>query len=174
VGNFTRTWRLIERLFPGSQEVPSFVGTAIQPVWDTMGLRVGETLLRRQRLTLAAVGSGFDDVTFQGPAPGRAQVPASISGFTSDPLGCAVTLMIVLNSTPPDAWGRWEDGLLETRTTLPLLAGGSAAVLRFPGAPPIFQGNSLQLRFHGVVPPGTLFGEYFYFDVPAELVTLVP
>jgi hypothetical protein len=166
MGTFTRPSRLIERLFPGNVEVPGTVGTFVQPVWDMLGLRLGEVRFRSQRVQ--GIGTGADlPLPLEEPPTGFAQLPQSLGGYHDSATAIAATSSIIVTGSLPDVWGIWN---------LAGNIGGTLVGAELTGALPLLQvvthGNAFRPAWRKLPVGVTGIFDYLWLEVPTELVLL--
>ena len=180
---FSRSWRLLQLLFPGAFEggTPQAINPDIQPVWDAFRLAPGECLLRSSRITDTAPGAGAAvTMTFEAPVRGRAQVPMTLTALHNNAatqrVDCFINQVTGQTAEPHGAWVTSSTPLQVGSINIaeaPVGAGQGGAA-RIATIPFLTFSNQIQAIWRAPTAGAALIVDYMWLDVPIEILSVLP
>lgn len=181
--NFSRSWRLLQLLFPGAfeQGTPRELDSRIVPIWDAFRLAPGECLLRSERKTDVAPGAGASVTqTFEAPARGRAQVPMTLcalqNGAVTERADCFIQQVTGQTPEPHGAWVTGATPLQVGTCITPVfpVGAGQGGAARISTIPFLTYSNQLTAIWRAPTAAVTLITDYVWLDVPIEILSCLP
>lgn len=172
IHRFSRTQRLVEKMFPGAQAPADQVETTITPVYEFFEQRVGEIQFRCAVSSAAAV-AGDNEFNLEEPTPGRIHRPLAITLYQNDTVaGVTADIAIVSTGNASDVWGLWVPAALSPRG-LATVGGIGAFFTLGMVLPEMMRGNQFRVTMRGMTGGiGSVVVNYWFYDSPGELVKL--
>lgn len=175
MARFSRSWRLLQLLFPGAFETgtPADLLSGIQPVWDALRLHVGECLMQSETLTSSPSPGGDVTMNFREPERGRIFVPLSLCAYKADVAILRVESWMNLTASSPDAWGAFGNTMLH-EVVIDATVATSVDRRAMPTLPFIPRGNNAQVIFRATTAGSTLQAAMNWMNCPGEIVSTLP
>jgi hypothetical protein len=171
---FTRSFRLIERLFPrsspSSETFPSGVIEDVQPTYDVFANRPGEFFFRQFQNSVVGPGT----INCDEPGAGRIQIPIMlVVGTTVVAANTRVFVVIGNTGNANDPWGRWSaPGAPVTFHDAIDIPAGNSTSQRLAIPPYVHRGSQLNITSNAGAGE-TTSALLYWIDAPGELVQMV-
>lgn len=178
---FSRSWRLLQLLFPGAFETgtPQQLSPIVQPVWDAFRLTLGEMLPRAERQSTLSAGADFNHA-FTGPTSKRIMIPLSLTVFNDGAAaaGTRVDVFMADTGTANDPWGYFAPTAPATNVyvggCLVTNGAGAGGIRRAPIPTFVPWRNNLTANWRAPIAGVTCVSELTWLDVPGEILSLLP
>lgn len=173
MGEFSRAFRLFEKVFPPSganpYEFPHEVSPGVQLTFDPFGRLLTQGAQLRSSFNANALGAGSTTVALPEPQAGFIQFPVSLLVQNPD----AAVRLIILNTgtsgNPQDPWGQWGSGAGNGRIDSIIANFGEMVPFN---AIPIPRGTRLEVTWTGMTGGNNADVHFFWVEIPGELVSL--
>jgi len=177
MANFSRSWRLLQLMFPGAFELgnPGQLSTQVVPTWDIFRLHIGECYL--QAKTIIDVGTGASlDQAFPEPEAKRIFVPMSLTAYqdTAGGLAQVAAAFLIETTNSPDVWGRWNVTAPSASVSIGSASCPQAIGKRIPTISFIPRGNQMKVQWQGSILGSSVRTDFTWLNCPGEIVSVLP
>lgn len=165
---FTRLFRIVERLFPGAQMgFPSEVANSVQPIVDVFKPSFMHVVRLRSEIVTTATG-GVDTV-FQHlePSAGFIHMPILHTVSYDGAVNANAVLGLRVTTSQVDPWGRWT----ESDADLYNVRVGSSREIQVPSVP-YSRGTRLSIRMSAPAAATNFTCLLLFLEIPGELCSL--